>query len=77
MTIPVPNEVAVMVSAIESTAMQFNWPRDRLWSDGFWPLGFGSLATTLDSGDEIVEVTPDYISIEHRGRIWNLYRVQA
>ena len=51
-----------MIEAIEAETRAKGWPPELLWSSGYWDLPRG-LAAVLDSEDEIVKVTPDYIAI--------------
>jgi hypothetical protein len=50
------------LEAIEQEARSKGWPPELLWNAGFWDSPRG-LAAVLDSDDEIVEVTPDFIEI--------------
>jgi hypothetical protein len=55
------------IGAIEADARAKGWPAELLWNNGFWDCPRG-LAAILDAGDEIGDVTPDYIEI------WKLRR---
>jgi hypothetical protein len=59
--------VRVKIEAIEADARAKGWPAELLWSCAFWHSPRG-LAALLDAGDEIGEVTPEYIEI------WKLRR---
>ena len=50
------------IEAIEAQARAAGWPAEMLWNSNFWDRPRG-LAALLDDGDEIAEVTPDYITI--------------
>jgi hypothetical protein len=54
--------VRAKLEAIEADARAKGWPPELLWSANFWGQPRG-LAAVLDEGDEIIEVTPDHISI--------------
>jgi hypothetical protein len=54
--------VRSVIEAIEADARAKGWSVELLWNGGFWDSPRG-LAAVLDSEDEIVEVTADYISI--------------
>lgn len=55
-------EVRLKIEAVEAEARRLGWPAELLWNPGFWDSPRG-LAAVLDPEDEIVEVTPDDISI--------------
>jgi hypothetical protein len=55
-------EVRTKIEAIEAEARARDWPAELLWNANFWDRPRG-LAAVLDPGDEIDEVTPEYISI--------------
>jgi len=63
----IADEVRATIEAIEAEARADGWPPELLWNNAFWDCPRG-LAAVLDSGDEIGEVTPDYIEI------WKLRR---
>jgi hypothetical protein len=58
----ISREVRAKIEAIEAAARAKDWPAELLWNAGFWDAPRG-LAAVLSRGDEIVEVTPDYIKI--------------
>jgi hypothetical protein len=58
----IPDAIREKIAAIEPTARNLGWPPEQLWNSGFWDSPRG-LAAVLDEGDEIAEVTADYISI--------------
>jgi hypothetical protein len=57
-----PPAIAAKIEAIEAEARCLGWPPQRLWNANFWDAPRG-LAAVLDEGDEITEVTADYIKI--------------
>lgn len=61
-TIRIPDAVRMKIEAIESEARCLGWPPELLWNAEFWRQPRG-LAAVLDEGDEIGEVTADYIAI--------------
>jgi len=60
-------EVRVKLEAVEADARSKGWPAELLWNNAFWDLPRG-LAALLNPGDEIGEVTAEYIEI------WKLRR---
>jgi hypothetical protein len=58
----IPDAVREKIAAIEPTARNLGWPPELLWNANFWDAPRG-LAAVLDEGDEIAEVTADYIGI--------------
>jgi|SRR5271155_3754172 len=77
----IPGEVWQEIARIESEAVELGWSRERLWNGAFWPHSRKQprgLASTLDPGDRIAEVTVDFMLIEKsnshldRLRFWRL-----
>jgi hypothetical protein len=58
----IPDAIREKIAAIEPTARSLGWQPEQLWNSGFWDSPRG-LAAILEPDDEIVAVTPDYISI--------------
>jgi hypothetical protein len=51
------------IEAIEAEARAKGWPAELLWNGGFFWDSPRGLAALLDADDEIVEVTPEVITI--------------
>lgn len=75
----IPAGVRAEIQRIEAEALALGWRPERLWNHGFWPhthLYPRGLASVIESGDSLVEPTPDYIVIEKsdcrktRQRFW-------
>jgi hypothetical protein len=68
------------IKLIEWEALRLGWTRDRLWNSRFWPHSFDhprGLASILEAGDRIVEVTSDYIAIRRgdgRGTVQRFWK---
>ncbi|MFZ0680771.1 hypothetical protein [Candidatus Binatus sp.] len=63
----IPAAIALEIKGIESQALALGWPRERLWSFAFWPHRGGEprgLASVMDPGDDVIEVTADFMLIE-------------
>jgi len=58
----IPDAVRTIIETIEGEARGLGWPPEILWGSAFWGSPRG-LASVLDAGDEITEVTTDYIGI--------------
>ena len=58
----IPDAILAKIEAIEAEARGKGWPAELLWNNALWDLPRG-LAVVLDVGDEIGEVTPEYIEI--------------
>jgi hypothetical protein len=69
----VPPAVRLKIESIEADARAKGWPVELLYNANFWDSPRG-LAALLDEGDEIAEVTADYIAILKTQR--NILRFQ-
>lgn len=58
----ISNAVRAVIEGIESDARAKGWPAELLWNSSFWDCPRG-MASLLDDGDVIAEVTPDFITI--------------
>jgi hypothetical protein len=76
----IPAAIASEIRRIESQALVLGWHRERLWNHRFWPHRAGKprgLASVLDPGDRIIEVTADFILIEKSNSLrdrWQFWR---
>lgn len=64
---PVEPGVRSEIERIEVGALALGWPRERLWNLAFWPHRGGEprgLASVMDPGDHVTEVTADFMLIE-------------
>jgi hypothetical protein len=57
-------DVRAEISRIESEALGLGWPAERLWARLFWPVEERGLASVLEPGDRIAEVTREFVLIE-------------
>jgi hypothetical protein len=69
----IPESIRAKISAIELEARALGWDPERLWNSNFWDSPRG-LPAVMDEGDEIAEVTTDYIAILKTQR--NILRFQ-
>jgi hypothetical protein len=79
----IPGEVWQEIARIESEALRLGWRRERLWNASFWPNSTAQprgLASVLDPGDRIAEVTSEFALIEKsnsRGDRLRFWRVDG
>lgn len=75
----IPAAVATEIRRIEAEALALGWRAERLWRRTFWPhthLDPRGLASVIDAGDRLIDVTADSITIEKsdnrrtRQRFW-------
>jgi hypothetical protein len=62
----IPPAIVSEIERIESQALTLGWRRERLRNFAFWPHGSvepRGLASVLDAGDRIAEVTSDYLTV--------------
>jgi hypothetical protein len=55
--------IAAELDRIEAEALRLGWTRDRLWNAHFWRPWPRGLASVLEAGDQITEITSDFITI--------------
>lgn len=56
-------DIEAELERIEGEALRFGWTRDRLWNAGFWRPWPRGLASVLEAGDQVTEITSDFITI--------------
>jgi hypothetical protein len=64
---PIEPAVRREIERIEVPALALGWRRERLWNFAFWPHRGGEprgLASVMDPGDHVTEVTADFMLIE-------------
>ena len=72
-------DIAAELERIESEALRLGWTCDRLWNAGFWRPWPRGLASVLEAGDQVTEITSDFITIrkgDGRGatqRFWKFH----
>lgn len=63
----IPPEVASEIRRIEVQALRLGWSSERLWNYRFWPdrgVEPRGLASMMDPGDHVIEVTADFMLID-------------
>jgi TubC N-terminal docking domain len=63
----IPTAIASQIKRIESQAFALGWRSERLWNFQFWPDRGGQprgLASVMDPGDRVVEITREFVLIE-------------
>src|SRR5208337_1196035 len=56
-------DIAAELERIEAEALRLGWTRDRLRNAGFWRPWPRGLASVLEAGDQVTEITSDFITI--------------
>jgi hypothetical protein len=68
---PINHEVRVELERIWPDARRLGWCRERIWNPSFWPHSIAEprgLASILQPGDVITEVSETWITILAQGR---------
>ena len=60
--------VAAEIRRVEDQARALGWPQWRLWESRFWP-GPRGLAAVMEPGDQVMELTAEWIKIRKRDGI--------
>jgi len=63
----IPAMLAAEIARIESNALRLGWSPERLWNYRFLPHRAGEprgLASVMDPGDHVIEVTADFMLID-------------
>jgi hypothetical protein len=55
--------IATEIQRVESEALRLGWTCDRLWNAEFWRPWPRGLASVLEAGDQITEITSDFITV--------------
>jgi len=56
-------DIAAKLERVEAEALRLGWTRDRLWNADFWRPWPRGLASVLEAGDQVTEITCDFITI--------------
>jgi hypothetical protein len=76
----IPPEVVAEIRRIEAEASRLGWSHERLWNADFWPHTKArprGLASILNPGDYVAEVSTDFLLIVQQGKPLRFFRCDS